>query len=697
MEIDLKLLVLDDDDVDRMTIIRGLKKAGVNANFEEFSDTMSALEALKTHHFDCAFFDYNLPDGDGLSLLRQVRAEQINTPIVILTGQGDEQLVVEFMRAGASDYIPKAKMSSDVLERSLRSAIRVSQAEQERYLAEQALKQSNDEIVTILESISDAFFAVNSDWCFSYLNSQAENLLQAKQDDLLGHNIWEKLPDAAFWLEDKFRTAMQSKVAVNAEGYYSPISRWLEVQVYPSEQGLSVYFRDVTERKEAEEKLNYLATHDTLTGLANRLVLIDRINQSISRLPWHNRIVAILFIDLDRFKLVNDTMGHTMGDKLLCSVAERLRNSIRTGDTVARLGGDEFVIVLTDVAKSNEVTLVAEKIRSILSKPYQIKDQEIVVTASIGISLYPEDGHDSDILIRNADAAMYRAKAQGKNNIQLYTPSMNKQAIDRLNLESQLRKALENEEFRVFYQPLINSHNGKIIGMEALVRWMHKDQGIIPPLKFLSLAEETGIIIPLGEWIFDTACSQLHRWHQAGFEDLRIAVNLTNRQFKHPDLLKLVSDTLKNNKIKANHLELELNEDIVMNNIKSSCNKINELREMQVRLAIDDFGTGYSLAQLKLFAVDTLKIDKSFIQDVTHTHQNSAIVASIIELAHSLNLEVIAEGVEEQEQFEVLRKQQCDIVQGYLFSHPVPEDKFTKILEFDFGSSLPHSNVAKNT
>lgn len=688
METELKLLVLDDDDVDRMTIVRGLKKTGVNAHIDEYRDISSALGALQSQQFDCAFFDYYLPDGDGLTLLRKIRENNIDTPIIILTGQGDEQLVVEVMRAGASDYIPKAKLSADVMERSLRSAIRIFQAERERNLAEHALKQSNDEIVNILESISDAFFAVNKDWRFKYLNAQAEKLLQAKRKDLIGYTIWDKLPQAALWFEEKFRKAMNSKIAVSSEGYYPPISRWLEIHVYPSDQGISVYFRDITERKETEERLNYLATHDTLTGLSNRLVLIDRISQSISRFPWQNRTIAVVFLDLDRFKLVNDTLGHTMGDKLLCCVAERLRSSVRSGDTVARLGGDEFIVVLTDVAKLEEVIIVAEKIRSKLSLPYEILDNELVITASIGISLYPEDGQDSDELIRNADAAMYRAKSQGKNNIQMYTPSLNKQAVDRLNLEAQLRKALDNEEFRIYYQPLVSASNGKIVGMEALVRWLHKEQGIILPNNFLPLAEETGIIIPLGEWIFHNACSQFNKWQRAGFNELRIAINLSDRQLKQTELLHLVESMISKYDIPAYRLELELNEGIVMNNIQTSRKLLKEIRDMHVKLAIDDFGTGYSLAQLKQFPVDTLKIDKSFIEDIADSRQNTTIVASIIELAHSLKLEVIAEGVEKNDQYEILRRKKCDLVQGYLFSHPLPADEFTKLLEAEQNALL---------
>ena len=678
----LKILIIDDDDVDRMTVRRALKQAVISCSFQEASTGAQGLELLRGDSFDCAFCDYLLPDGDGLSVLRQARAAGLEVPFVMLTGHGDERLAVEVMQAGANDYLPKGKMTPESLARSLTHARRIHEIECERREAQRQLEESNRRITDILESISDAFFALSSTWHLTYLNKQAELLLLARRDDVLGKIVTDSLPKLAPWFRDSLQKAMLRKEAVTAEGYDPQLGSWFEVQVYPRQDGISVYFRDITARKQAEERLSYLANFDALTSLPNRSLLMDRLTQALTRLPWQTRIIGVMFIDLDRFKLVNDTLGHSVGDHLLKEMSQRLTSCVRSGDTVARLGGDEFVILLTDLAPENHVDRLAQKIIDTAGKPLVLQGQEVYVTASVGIALYPTDGETADALLAHADAAMYRAKQQGKNTYQFYSPAMDPKAAKRFNLERNMRRAVDSEEFGVHYQPLVDLRTNQVVSAEALVRWRDPESGsFISPADFLPLAEETGLILPLGNFVLRDALTQAKAWHAAGHTHMRVAVNLSNRQFRDPELLHMIRAALEDTSISATALELELTEEIVMANFDNAMTIIEELRAMGVRLAIDDFGTGYSsLGQLKRFPIHTVKIDRSFICELTTRPDDAAITEAIIAMAHRLGLEVVAEGVETAEQRAFLQRQGCDFMQGYFFSKPVPAADFSDLL-----------------
>lgn len=441
-------------------------------------------------------------------------------------------------------------------------------------------------------------------------------------------------------------------------------------------------FRDVTARIHSENQLNFLATHDALTRLPNRTLLIDRLGQSIARLDWQKRKVAVMFLDLDRFKVINDTLGHTVGDILLKSVTERLTASVRNGDTVARLGGDEFIIVLADVAHAEDVTSVAEKIIHSLSKPFNLEGNEIFITTSIGISLYPDDGKQPEILLKNADIAMYRSKEQGRNNYQYYSSAMNVSSFERLMMETSLRQALEKGEFLLHYQPQVDLATNQIIGTEALIRWKHPTMGLVSPAKFIPLAEETGLIVPIGEWVLRTACLQNKAWQAAGFPPIRNSVNVSGIQFRRTDLVETIRRVLDETGLAPQYLEIELTESIIMKNEEKMIAAINELHEMGVYISIDDFGIGYSsLSYLKRFAINSLKIDQSFIREITVNPEDAAIVAAIVTLAHSLKLKVIAEAVETNDQLEFLRTLKCDEMQGYLFSKPLSAADIVKLLK----------------
>jgi len=388
-----------------------------------------------------------------------------------------------------------------------------------------------------------------------------------------------------------------------------------------------------------------------------------------------------MFLDLDRFKIINDTLGHPMGDRLLKGVAQRLRSCLREGDTVARLGGDEFMVVLPAIAHAEDAARVGQRILDALSVPFNFEGHELHIGVSIGIALYPNDGKSAEALLKNADIAMYRAKEQGRNNYQFYTPALNDMAFERLTLENSLRRALERREFVVHYQPQVSLNTGQIVGMEALVRWRHPELGLVAPMKFIPVAEETGLIVPIGEWVLQMACAQNKAWQEAGFPPLRVTVNLSARFFRRKDLMETVARILKETGLDPDYLELELTEGTTMENAEATIRTLHELKEMGVHLSIDDFGTGYSsLSYLKRFPLATLKIDRLFVQDITTSSDGAVITLAIIAMAHSLGLKVIAEGVETEEQLAFLRAHRCDEMQGYLFSRPIPAEAFTQLL-----------------
>lgn len=440
-------------------------------------------------------------------------------------------------------------------------------------------------------------------------------------------------------------------------------------------------FHDITERKQAEERLNHLTNFDLLTNLPNRLLFRDRLGLAISRAPWHKRSVGVLLFDLDRFKVVNETLGQAMGDFLLKAVSERLSATVREGDTVARLGDDMFGLILDDLAQPADSFRVSQKILDSLGKPFQLKGQEIFVSASIGIAIFPNDGDEIDLLMKHADTAMYRAKEQGGNNYQLYAPAMNQHATKRLALENNLRRALERGEFLLYYQPKVDLTTGQIVGMEALIRWKSPEAGMVSPAEFIPLAEETGLIVPMGEWILRTACAQNKAWQKQALPPVRMGVNLSARQLQRQNLIGTIAHVLNETGLDPNYLELELTESLIMKSNESTMTELRELHLGGIEISIDDFGTGYSsLSYLKRLPINTLKIDKSFVQEVTTDPDDAAIVAAIITMAHTLKLKVVAEAVETVEQLEFLRGLKCDQMQGYLFSKPLPAEEITRLL-----------------
>ncbi|MGB8954539.1 MAG: EAL domain-containing protein, partial [Tumebacillaceae bacterium] len=454
---------------------------------------------------------------------------------------------------------------------------------------------------------------------------------------------------------------------------------WLSEQINQMTEQLNSVLTELDKQK--EERITRLASYDDLTSLPNRKLYKDRLDQALEGAARSHHMSAVMFLDLDRFKNVNDSLGHAIGDQLLSSVAQRLQSCLEEDHFLARMGGDEFALLVPTVLHVEDVVTVARNILNVFESPIEYKGQAFHLTTSIGISIYAQDGSDAETLLKNADAAMYSAKQQGGNNFQFYTPSMNAMILERINMESRLRDAMANHELLVYYQPLLDIETGQIVGMEALTRWDSPEYGMVSPATFIPIAENSGLIVPIGEWILRTACRQNQVWQEAGYPPMRVSVNLSTRQFELPDLVETVAAILEETGLSPEYLKLEITESLAMQNPDSAIQQLHALKQLGIEIAIDDFGTGYSsLNYLKKFPIDTLKIDRSFVGDIPGDSDDAAIVTAIIAMAHNLKINVIAEGVETEEQLVFLREQRCDEMQGYLFSRPVPAEEFEALL-----------------
>lgn len=548
---------------------------------------------------------------------------------------------------------------------------------------------SKEYFENILESMADMLLVLNPEGLIIQTNNALEQRLGFTRDQLNNQKIAAVVDDQGFLERINNLTLNSDNINAYESSYRTSMGQCFDVQISARPlkssngklAGIVLLAQDITERKANEERLSFLANYDALTGLPNRTLFTQQLEQILARLEWNGRKAGVIFCDLDRFKLINDTLGHEAGDQVLKITAQRLLSCVREGDIVARQSGDEFVIILNDVADDLDIPLIANNIVQKLASPIQLKRHELYVTVSAGIAIAPQDGTDSGTLLRNADIAMFCAKRGGKNNWMLYSPTMHYSSGARLEQESKLRHAIEREELRVYYQPQIEAKSGRVIGSEALVRWEHPEKGILEPIEFLPLAIETGLISKIDEWIMRTACAQNKVWCQQGLDVIKIAVNVSDRLFNSQNLLELVKDILKETELPADALELELTEAIVMKTPMHTGIILSELKAMGVTLAIDDFGTGYSsLGHLKRLPIDKVKIDRSFIIDIINDPHDAAITEAIIALSHKMNMRVLAEGVEDDSQRQFLINQGCDEIQGYLFGRPLPADEFQLLL-----------------
>lgn len=555
-------------------------------------------------------------------------------------------------------------------------------------------KESEDKYRGLLEAAPDAMVVVNQDGEIVLLNLQAEKQFGYRRDELVGQNVKNIIPEgfAERLIADSLRTAadalaQQMGTGIELSGQRRDGSEFpIEIMLSPLESAegilVTAAIRDLTTRKKAEAQIIYSSEHDFLTGLPNRLLLNDRLNQAIRSAERYKRKLAVLYLDLDGFKHINDSLGHPAGDKLLQSVAKRLVDCVRRSDIVSRQGGDEFVVLLSEEEHSEDAAVVVRRMLQAVGEPHSVDQHDLHVTSCVGVSVYPNDGLDAETLIKNADTAMYQAKENGNQTYQFFKPAMNVRAVERQGLEEGLGRALERNEFTLHYQPKINLRTGEPNGGEALLRWTHPQRGSVSPAQFIPVAEDCGLILPIGNWVLREACRQAQVWVNAGLPLGTIAVNISAIQLRNKDFLDGVFEILNDTGLDPRFLELELTETVLMRHAESTVSILEALRARGVQIAIDDFGTGYSsLSYLSKFPIDALKIDQSFIRQITTVPDETIIVKAVIGMSRSLKLRVVAEGVETQEQLAFLQAHECDEAQGYYFSRPVPSNQFANMLE----------------
>ena len=675
----LRALIVEDSEDDAQLLIRTLKKSGYELFTMRVETASEMSRLLDEHPWDLVIADYSLPHFSAAGALTVLHEKNLDIPFIILSGTIGEETAVEAMRAGAHDYIMKGSAARllPAIERELREA----GGRSTRRKAEKALRDNERRFRSLIEHSSDIIKVIDGSGTIVYESPSVERLLGHTAGDLIGTPVQQHIhPDdvegfmAALAAPEEDTRSVEFRFQERGGGW-----RPLEATVNhlldnPDVAGVVLNCRDISARKRDEATIRHLAYFDALTGLPNRMLFNDRLAQALAHSRRRGeRGLAILFFDLDRFKTINDTLGHGAGDELLRATAERLTCCVREEDTVARLGGDEFLFLLPGVDEVKNAARVAQKILDLFAAPFQITGHELHVTTSIGISLFPLDGNDAETLVRNADTALYRAKEEGRNRYQLYAPAMNAVAFRRLVMENNLRRAVERNELTLHYQPLVSLETGETLSVEALIRWNQSEIGAIAPSEFIPMAEETGSIVPLTRWILHTACTQMKKWQDAGIAPRTVSVNVSARRFNDSHLPSMISEVLRSTGLDGTSLTIELTESVMMENVEATINTLQQLKDLGIKISIDDFGTGYSsLSYLKRLPIDTLKIDQSFVRDIPSDSDDVAIAMLIIAMAHNLDLSVVAEGVETEEQATFLRSRSCDIMQGYVVSRPKP-------------------------
>jgi diguanylate cyclase (GGDEF)-like protein len=701
------ILIADDDPTMRAFLRESLEAEGFA--IIEAVDGAQAVSAFTNQKPELILLDVSMPEMDGFEACAAIRRLPGGdmTPILMLTGLDDYESVSKAYEAGATDFSVKP-INVLVLIHRVRYMLRASRTLAKMLQSEERLAKAQR-------------LARLGNWEWDLISGELHWSEEMYHLFGIDPGNWEPSRDKQLERVHPADKETVSRAVVEALRNVRPYSLDFRI-ILPDGTERSVHeeaevifgkdrtavrmlgaTQDISERKEVEGQIRLLAYYDGLTHLPNRRLFMEKLDLALENARRREGSLAVLFLDLDRFKQINDTLGHGAGDRLLQGVAERLRKCLRSSDAVARgdavsatddvarLGGDEFIVSITNVTRGEDAARVARRLQESLEQPFKLDENEVFVTASIGISLFPQDGTDLETLLKNADAAMYHAKDAGRSNYQFYSKSMNAAALQKLTLENKLRRALEREEFQLYFQPQIDVRSWSIIGAEALIRWRHPDLGLVMPVDFIGLAEETGLIMPIGEWVLRTACAQAKAWQDAGHGPLVMAVNISGRQFRGKNLVQTIGQAIGGFGLDPRRVELEITESVLMRSVDETVNTLKALRAMGPRIAVDDFGTGYSsLSYLRRFPVDTLKLDQSFIQDCVKDRGTAAIVAGVIDMAHGLGLEVIAEGVETAEQRTLLFQDGCHIMQGYLFGRPVPAAEFEQLLVTkNKGQTLP--------
>ncbi len=690
-------LVVDDDNSLRMVMGAALRKVGFDVIDAE--DGQRGLARFQSDQPDLILLDVVMPVMDGFETCATIRKlpEGIYTQILMVTGLDDTDSINRAFDVGADGFVTKP-INPVMLGYRGRYMLRAGQAFRELY-------QNRNRLDKMQKLAKLGNWQVNLATREFFCSREACMLLALRggckwvtYEDFLAQVI----PSERDKVRDAIDTAVEEKKSINLEyitllpdGTQKHILNQGEILFDASgtPETLLGVVQDVTQLKEAEEEIRLLAFYDGLTGLANRMLFLDRLEHIIARAKRNNEIFAILYLDLDRFKRVNDTLGHHVGDLLLKNVAETLKRNIRRSDTVtrfrsedsdsviARLGGDEFTVLLTDIRDTESAAMVARRLIQAIPTTYQCDGHDVSVTTSIGISLYPQDGQNVTALLKNADSAMYQAKNSGRNNYQFYEESLNRAAIQRFSIENDMKKALDREEFALFYQPKIDLSTRKIVGAEALIRWFHPEKGMIVPDDFISIAEESGLIIDINRWVLHNACEQWNEWREAGLSPPRIAVNLSGYRFAHQNIIESMEDILRSCSIDGHNLEVEITENVLMRDTVETITTLKRIKALGIVMTLDDFGTGYSsLRYLTSFPFDAIKIDRSFVMECTEQEDKYVIVRTIVAMGHSLEKRIIAEGIETKEQLELIKGCGCDEAQGYYFSPAVASGDFPALL-----------------
>jgi len=687
-----RLLLVEDNPGDARLLREMFLERGDAVHDTLLTHVQSLLEAekiLSEGEVDVVLLDLGLPDANGLAVVRRAQAAAPRVPLVVLTGLDDELLAAQALHEGAQDYLIKGQIEERGLFRALRYAI-------ERKAMEEALFEEKERAQVTLRSIGDGVICADNLGNVTFLNLVAEratgwSLLEAagrpmvevfRTRDNASVEATETTAEVAM-LQIRSMHLPSTCVLIRRDGVTIPIEESI-APIHNREGGAIgavIVFRDVSAARATALQIAHSAQHDFLTGLPNRMLLNDRIDQAIVQARRSKLQVAVLFLDLDGFKHINDSLGHPIGDKLLRSIAIRLVDCVRGSDTVSRQGGDEFVVLLSEVNRADAAAVMATKILEVIAKAHSIDQYDLHVTASIGVSTYPDDGVNAETLIKNADTAMYQTKENGRQGFRFFTPAMNARAVERQSIEEGLRRALQRHEFTLHYQPTVCLKTNTIVGAEALIRWMHPTRGPLSPAQFIPIAEDCGLILPIGRWVLGEACEQARAWVDAGFPSIRIAVNVSALELWDESFLEGLFAALRNTRVPPSLLVLELTESVLMKRVDSTVAILRILRDRGVRVAVDDFGTGYSsLSYLRKFPIDTLKVDQSFVRHISTGGGDAAIVTAVISMARSLKMRVVAEGVETKTELDFLQAHQCDEAQGYYFSRPVPAPEFMRLL-----------------
>ncbi len=678
----LRILIVEDVPVDAELMVLQLKDDGLNFDWQRVQNEQDFLQALDARP-DLILTDWCLPQFSGLKVLELLNDRDNDIPVVVVSGSIGEEIAIDALQKGAFDYVLKDRPAR--LGAAIRHALEEKELrdERKRYLeklrlADQVFESTGEGIIVTdidanIVAVNPSFEQITGYTKVEVLGKNPRILKSNHQDRSFFFEMWNTLLGTGHWRGEVWNRRK------NGEVY----PEWLTISAVKNSEGITTHFvgvfNDISSVKEAQAQLDFLAHHDALTRLPNRTLFRDRLGHALIHAQRENNNLAVLFLDLDRFKTINDTLGHPVGDDLLKQAAERMQQAIRADDTLARLGGDEFVLLLEDDSTAHHAVIVAHKLLQIFNRPMFIEDHALTVTASIGIALFPHDGKDVDTLLKHADLAMYQAKQQGRNTYQFFSSGLTTGAFERLIMENALRGAVARNELLLYYQPQINLIDRTLAGVEALVRWQHAELGMVSPGQFIPLAEDMGIIGDIGEWVLNEAVRQMAEWQAQGFDVSRVSVNLSMQQIDREDLAGQVSAALERVSVPAKHLELEVTESMIMRQPEQAMRILDNLRQQGISLSIDDFGTGYSsLAYLKNLPLDRLKIDQSFVQDIGRDEHGEAIVRVIISLARNLGLEAVAEGVESEEQAQFLEREGCNIAQGYLFARPMPADELTR-------------------